>query len=204
MPTETVFRTMREQIVEYIRKDLLGGDLKEGDPLREKELAERFGVSRGPVRDALLQLTQEGLLVARPNRGVVVGSPPSEVTQPLAVDLRRRIETFAIERLLDKGLVTDEAISDLEEILERLRTDCEQGDLSAISEHDMAFHKRLVELVGDDDLTAMWTPITARMVLHYSRHKDMIEDYEEHAAILAAIRAGDKKAAVKALETNIR
>ena len=72
MPTETVFRTMREQIVEYIRKDLLAGDLKAGDPLREKELAERFGVSRGPVRDALLQLTQEGLLVARPHRGVVV------------------------------------------------------------------------------------------------------------------------------------
>ncbi len=195
---------MREQIVEYIRRDLLAGNLKEGEPLREVELAERFGVSRGPVRDALLQLTQEGLLVARPNRGVVVGSPLSEAIQPLAVDLRRRIETFAIERLIDEGLITEEAIAVLERIVERLKVDCEEGNLSAIAEHDMAFHKCLVELVGEDDLTAMWIPITARMVLHYSRHKNMMEDYQEHAAILAAIRARDKQAAIEAMEINIQ
>jgi len=133
-----------------------------------------------------------------------VGSPLSDAIQPLAVDLRRRIETFAIEKLIDEGLITEEAIASLQRIVERLRVDCEEGNLSAIAEHDMAFHKCVVESVGEDDLTAMWIPITARMVLHYNRHKNMMEDYQEHAAILAAIRARDKQAAIEAMEINIQ
>ena len=70
MSNSTVYRTIREQIVEQLRNEVLSGEIAAGESLREQKLAERFGVSRGPIRDALLQLTQEGLLVAQPNRGV--------------------------------------------------------------------------------------------------------------------------------------
>ena len=102
MANSTVYRTIREQIVEQIRNDVLSGEIAAGESLREQKLAERFGVSRGPIRDALLQLTQEGLLVAQPNRGVRVGQGPSELIQPLVVALRRRIEAFALETVLDQ------------------------------------------------------------------------------------------------------
>ena len=66
------------------------------------ELAERFGVSRGPIRDALLQLTQEGALVYVPNRGVRVGTPTPDEIRDLLVVLRRRIETSALEQIFDR------------------------------------------------------------------------------------------------------
>ena len=68
----TVHRTIREQVAAHLRYAVLSGELGEGEALREQPLARHFGVSRGPVRDALLQLTQEGLLVAEQNCGVRV------------------------------------------------------------------------------------------------------------------------------------
>jgi len=97
-----VYRTIREQIADRIRTDVLSGRLLEGTSLREQTLARQYGVSRAPIRDALLQLTQEGLLVARPNCGVKVGAASSEEIQPLVVELRRKIEVFALRNAFGK------------------------------------------------------------------------------------------------------
>ncbi|RME91883.1 MAG: GntR family transcriptional regulator, partial [Verrucomicrobia bacterium] len=93
-----VYRTIREQITERIRADLLAQRFAAGATLREQALAKRYGVSRAPVRDALLQLTNEGLLVARPHCGVQVADLPDESLQPLVIELRRKIESFALRR----------------------------------------------------------------------------------------------------------
>ena len=69
MSSPPVFRTIREQIADRIRADVIAGRLAEGTNLREQALAKQYGVSRAPIRDALLQLTQEGLLIAKPNCG---------------------------------------------------------------------------------------------------------------------------------------
>ena len=76
MPHGEPIHTIREQIADHIRADILSGQLLEGEQLREQLLAERFGVSRGPIRDVLLQLTQEGLLISKRNCGVRVGPAP--------------------------------------------------------------------------------------------------------------------------------
>jgi DNA-binding GntR family transcriptional regulator len=78
MSEAPVFRTIREQVADRIRADGLSGRLSEGTSLREQSLARQYGVSRAPIRDALLQLTQEGLLVAKPNCGVQVASPSGD------------------------------------------------------------------------------------------------------------------------------
>ncbi len=194
--------TIREQIADHIRADILSGELLEGEQLREQLLAQRFGVSRGPIRDVLLQLTQEGLLVSKRNCGVRVGPAPDEWIQPLVVDLRQRIEIFALRKIL-KAL-DDEAIQCLDEMVERLRSACERGDLVAIVKHDMAFHRHILEMTGDENLVAIWLPIVQRMMLHYTRHEDMMESHREHAAILDAIRAKDVKRTVAALKQNIQ
>jgi len=197
-----VQRTIREQIADRIRTDVLSGRLSEGTNLREQTLAEQYGVSRAPIRDALLQLTQEGLLVAKPNCGVRVGSPSGEEIQPLVIDLRRKIEVFALGKVF--GKLTEADVDRLEETVERLRVACRKEDLGEIVQHDMALHRHILEATGNADLLAMWLPIVSRMFLHYSRHCEMMESHSEHAAIVDAIRRSDKNAAMEALTRNIQ
>jgi len=96
-----VYRTIREQIAHRLRNEVLAGRFSQGEPLREAKLAKRFGVSRGPIRDALLQLTQEGLLTGQPNVGVKVSQSPSEAIRPLVVELRKQIEGYALAAIFN-------------------------------------------------------------------------------------------------------
>src|SRR6516164_6610217 len=96
-------RSLREQVADRLRRDVLAGELVPGEHLREIELAGRFGVSRGPVRDALLQLAQEGWLVLEPHCGAKVARPAPEGLLPLIRAQRRAVERFAI-RLFFKSI----------------------------------------------------------------------------------------------------
>ncbi len=197
-----VFRTIREQIADRIRADVISGRLAEGTSLREQALAKQYGVSRAPIRDALLQLTQEGLLEAKPNCGVRVGSASGEEIQPLVVELRRKIEVFALRKVFSK--LTESDIERLDETVKRLKLACESEDLAGVVQQDMALHRYILEATGNADLLAIWLPIVSRMFLHYSRHRNMMESYQEHAAIVEAIRRKDRKAAIEALTANIQ
>jgi len=202
MPNDVVHRTIREQIADRLRRDVLSGALGSGAPLREEALAQRFGVSRGPIRDALIQLTQEGLLVAKPNCGVRVREAPGAEIQKLVVDMRRRIEALALRQGFRR--IADEGLPRLEGIVDAIKTACEEEDLPSLVEHDMAFHRAIVEMAEDDDLVAIWMPIVVRMMLHYSRHEDLMESYREHVAVVDAIRAKDRRVAVAALKENFQ
>ena len=197
-----VIRTMREQIADRIRTDVLSGRLEVGSNLREEFLAKQYGVSRAPVRDALLQLTQEGLLEAKPNCGVRVGDAPDEKLQPLIVQLRRKIESFALELAFDE--FTDEDLAELDETVEGLHKACEAQDLAQVVHYDMALHRHIIEVAGSKELVLLWLPVVSRMMLHCSRHNDMMESYREHAEIVRAIRAKDRAAAFETLLANIR
>jgi DNA-binding GntR family transcriptional regulator len=202
MANSTVYRTIREQIVEQLRNEVLSGEFTAGESLREQKLAERFGVSRGPIRDALLQLTQEGLLVAQPNRGVRVGHGPSQQIQPLIVALRRRIETFALECIFDQ--LTGKDLAQLETILARFEQACSRNEMAEAIPHDIALHRWIVERVGDADLLQIWLSTIVRMRLRYTRHTHLSESFAEHQTIVAAIRRRDLPAALAALEANIQ
>ena len=186
-----VFRTIREQIADRIRADVISGRLAEGTNLREQALAKQYGVSRAPIRDALLQLTQEGLLVAKPNCGVRVGSPSGVEIQPLVVELRRKIEVFALRKVFSK--LTNSDVERLQDTVQRLKIACENEDLAEVVQQDMALHRYILEATGNTDLLAIWLPIVSRMLLHYSRHRNMMESYREHAAIVDAIRRKRQK-----------
>ena len=202
MSNSTVFRTIREQIVEQLRNDVLTGEFAAGESLREQKLAQRFGVSRGPIRDALLQLTQEGLLIAQPNRGVRVGHGPSDLIQPLVVALRRRIEAFALETVLDQ--LTEQDLDQLDEILARFQQACSHNEIAEAIPHDIALHRWIVERVGDPDLLQLWLSTIIRMRLRYTRHQHLSESFAEHKAIVDALHRRDKPAALQALEANIQ
>ncbi|MEM1084443.1 MAG: GntR family transcriptional regulator [Verrucomicrobiota bacterium] len=196
-----VYRTIREQITERIRSEVLSQRLTAGTSLREQALAETYGVSRAPVRDALLQLTNEGLLVAKPNCGVKVAALPDESLQPLVIRLRREIETVALSRLIEKHADVD--FSTFDNILAELKEACASGDQSQIVQCDMAFHRFIIEAAGERELLTLWLPVVSRMMLNYSRHENWMESYREHEAIVKAIRDQDLEFATELLVNNV-
>ena len=202
MATSEIYRTLPEQIAARLRQEVLSSKLKPGDPLREVDLSERFGVSRGPVREAFRQLTQQGLLVLEPNKGVRVAQNPSVEVRPLVVSLRRTIEKFVLESIFER--ITRDDIALWEEILADIKLACESNDVDALTEHDLRFHQAIIRSHDDRDLFALWQPIAMRMMMQYNRLDDIMDSYREHKQILDAIRDGDKAAALRALETNIQ
>ncbi len=194
--------TYREQIADNLRSRILVEQLEPGTPLREVALAKEYGISRGPIRDALLQLTQEGLLEARPHRGVCVAPRPAPDVRKLLVRIRRDIEAFAVGAFIDRA--GSEARTQLAENLEAFEIACTQESMPEVVALDMQFHRTLVEVADPNALLNSWLPIIVRLTLPYSRHQTLMESYQEHRAIFAAIERGDKKAATQALKRNIQ
>lgn len=197
----TPVRTIREQIAGRLRADILSGNLPRGSKLREQHLAERFGVSRAPIRDVLMQLTQQGLVMSAPNCGARVSDNAAEWMQPLVVKVRREIEIFALRKSIK--LIGDKEIARLEGLVGRIGEACKSGDMALVAELDIAFHECLLEFAGEPDLVSIWMPIVTRMILHYTRLEERTHIYDEHFAIFDAVRAGDLKRAIEALKQNI-
>ena len=192
---------MREQITERIRSEVLSQELAAGTSLREQALAEKYGVSRAPIRDALLQLSNEGLLVAKPNCGVKVAPLPDKSLQPLIVGLRRDIEAVALNKMFDR--YDEVKFGPFKDVMEEFRIACESGVQSAVVQCDMAFHRFILTASDEQDLLSLWLPIVSRMMLNYTRHKDWMESYREHDAIANAILKRDRNLASELLLKNI-
>ena len=195
-------RTIREQVTSQIRDELVAGTFPAGSALRESELAERFGVSRGPIRDALLQLSNEGFLAYQANRGVTVRHPPDPDDREFITSLRTQLETHVIK----KGIATlsEESINKIESALNKLKSACDSGDVAAIASCDMAFHQAVLVGCGGEDLVPAWKQLCSRMLLIYTRLTDYQQAYREHVQIFEALQAKKTQAAIAALKTNIK
>ena len=193
-------RSVREQIIDTLRAEVLAGAWTNDAPVREQALAERFGVSRGPIRDALQQLSREGVLIYRPNKGVRVNAPPSEAERQLLQSMRREMETFCLGQCINQLNEADD--EQLESILSELTRACERGDHSAIADCDLALHRYLVRRASNE-LEAVWQSITSRLLMDYSRIDRADEIIAEHLAIVVAVKKRDFKASQKALHANI-
>ena len=199
--TRTI-QTSREQVVNWLRVRVASGEFTEGERLAERVLIDRLGVGRGPIRDALLELTKEGLLLAKPNCGVRIAPRPSDSTAALFAQSRRNIESHALQRGFDR---IDDTIRDAwRSHLDRFSFVCQRENLADVVEEDMSFHRSIVQLDVEDHLEPVWLPIVSRMRLPYSRHHSLMESYEEHKRVVDAALSGDQEAAVAALRNNIQ
>lgn len=198
-------RGLRDQIVDRLRAEVISGNLPEGTPLREIELSSRFGVSRGPIREALQQLTFEGLLTGTPNRGVQVAPSPPEAVRGLIIPIRRAVETFALRHFFDQVDANDFAHWD--SILIRLRLACEQKNYIEIAEQDVALHRAIIIRSGQRDLHAIWSVLVARILTHFRenhpKYIDTMDIYYEHRDLFEVFRKGDAEMAVEALAAHI-
>lgn len=192
---------LRDKVTDRLREEILTGKLEEGEALREIPLAARFKVSRGPIRDALLQLTQEGLLVTEANRGSRVNQVWDKNVRPKMVTFRCEIECFALRHLLHRG--PDMDLSIFRDNLAKFEVACRKNRLDAVVRLDMAFHRAILEESLQPGLESVWRPIMGGMRLPYSRHRTLLDSYHEHKEIVAAMEAGKIRPALAALKNNI-
>ncbi len=194
--------TAASEIVDRIRTDLDAGVWVPGETLRQEELAERYGASRMPVREALLQLHAEGLISMQPNRGaVVVQLAESDVIE--IFELRCQIEGYllahAIPRHNAKSLARAEAIQQ-----ELEAEDSRAGWLDG----DRQFHARLYEPAAKPRAMAVATMLRAQ-VERYGLHVLTPDSRRsawarEHRELIGAARRNDVASGVKALESHLR
>jgi DNA-binding GntR family transcriptional regulator len=199
-------RGLRGQIVSRLRDDILSGRLAEGQRLSEALLAGRFDVSRPTIREVLVQLTNEGLLLARPHCGVRVAAPAPDSVRAVIIPIRRTIETYALRLFFDD--ITPDDFRGWQKILSKMEAAGREKDRATAVEQDIAFHRSLLERAGQPDLLAIWTTIVARIRHHFWRthlscKNRPIDVYADHRALVEAFRTGDKEAAVKSLEEHI-
>jgi DNA-binding GntR family transcriptional regulator len=206
MAGTTAIRSVRQQVTDALRDDILAGRLSEGERLSELKLAERFGVGRAVIREALIQLTHEGLAVTKANCGVKVAPPAPAALRDVFLPIRRTIETYALKLFFDEINEDDHRMWD--EILERMEDACRRKDLQAISQHNFDFHRSLLARANQADLLAIWQNILLRIRGHFwnsvkNYDRDLLAIAAEHRALVNAFRQGDKEAAVRALEQHI-
>lgn len=155
-----IINNQRDQIVEYIRKKIFRGELKEGTQLKETPMAKELGVSRGSLREAIRQLEQEGLLKYITNRGVFISEvddgPMEEVVNPI----RLRLEQYALKLIIQNH--PREVFDSWDEIMARMYFACKQHDVGLCTETDIEFHRRIIETSGSSDLLAIWMTIASR------------------------------------------
>lgn len=197
MPT-----TLKRQIADSLRGQILSGQWAEGTRIKEESLAEQFGVSRGPIRDVMLELSKEGLLQALPNKGASINALLSTKARSICLRARRDLETLALREGFPNW--TNDDFLEMEKILRRFRVAAEVGDLSEVIEHDIAFHRAIIENYRQENLLILWLPLMTTMALPYSRHQNLIESYNEHEEILQTLKANDIKEGIRLLKTHIQ
>lgn len=192
-------------IADQLRMEIITGRIEEGAALREVSLAERFEVSRAPIREALKQLAHEGMVESKPNCGMRVAPSSSKSMQELVIPLRQTVETFALRSIFDD--LNDEDFAEWEALLIEMKAACENQDFLQLTELDIKFHQSIVARSPEQGLMTIWLTLVSRLRRHFlegfQKPNDPMKVYYEHLAIVSMFRSGKLEPSIQALISNI-
>jgi len=184
-------QTLREKILETIRDAILKGNMKPGERVSEPDLAERFGISRTPIREAFRQLESEGYLQVIPRKGAVVASlSERDIEEFYAIKII--LEGFAARMAAEN--LTPKDIERLESINERLQQIAAEGDVKNFFRVHNEFHEVFIKAAGNEKLYEMITQLVmrfkrlrlaslsqpGRMEISVEEHRNMIQAFKNH------------------------
>ena len=197
----------REKAYAYLRENILVDPAKQGTFLNEQELAAEIGVSRTPVREALLLLVADGLVELIPQRGAYVPAVTGrEVTE--LMELRGVLENYAARQAITAGTVPVQAMTRTLQEQEELPEAIDAGSAREFIRLDAAFHQLLVDAAGNELISRTYAKLHVRQVLvgvealfrTSGRRRHVCS---EHREILDALAAGDAAAACGAISRHL-
>jgi DNA-binding GntR family transcriptional regulator len=175
--------------VNELREEILEGRLNQGERLSEVSLSTTLGVSRAPIREALLHLEQEGLVVSLPYKGAsVVTLSPQDFLE--LSTLRIALEKLAWARAMER--ITPEAVADLTAIIGEMEFAVKSDLKAKLVRLDLDFHERVFIMADHSRLYTAWTAIKWQVALFLLARRKKVDDYhniivEEHAELIEAI-----------------
>lgn len=181
---------LRDQILGALRAAIIDGRYSPGERLTEDRLADDFGVSRNPVREALRVAAAEGFVVILPRRGAVVASPSSTAIADIFA-VRERLEPLAARLAAERA--TPEGIAALRALLERAREATEQDDLVRLAELNSDLHLQILKLSGNPWLSTIAKALYLHVqwVFRLGAAERAPHSWDEHIALVDAIESGD-------------
>lgn len=193
--------TLATTVTEQIRDQVHQGMFPPGHQFNEVELAQRLGVSRGPVRESLQLLVHEGLLERHPHRGVFV----PVLTDAEILDIfyaRMALESAAFRRVISEP-TPPELIASLTSTVDEMARAEETGDWAAVGDLDMRFHTLVIEAAGSPRLSRMFAGLVSetRLCLNFMAdvHPARLDLRPEHQELTRLIAADDADAALATL-----
>lgn len=193
-----------DRVYAHVKQGVLERRYEGGSLLTEGELADAVGVSRTPVREALLRLEAEGLIKLYPKKGALV-LPVSAQEIADVVETRQLVEEHAARKAVP---ASPRLLARLEELLDRQKEQAAAGDLAGAAVTDRCFHAEIVRSGGNEILSRLYDQLRDRQlrmgvaVMH--AHPDRItKTLVEHEQILQALRAGDADAVVALIHGHV-
>ena len=189
---------LRDVVFNTLRQAILRGELKPGERLMEIQPANKLGVSRTPIREAIRKLELEGLVLMIPRKGAEV----AEITEKSlrdVLEVRRALEELAVELVCEK--ITDEQIQDLKDAAEEFKESLKDGDITRIAEADVKFHDVIYMATDNQKLIQLLNNLREQMYryrVEYLKRSDFHQQLiDEHEEIIETIESGQKDRAVQ-------
>jgi len=184
-------RVFREEIREQLIEDILSGRLPPGSRIVETRIAQQFGVSQGPVREALRDLELFGFVVSSPFRGTQVRKISTEELLEI-YPIRAALEAVAARTAALR--IDDATLGEMEELIAAMREASARDDTHAQANADGAFHHAIIKAAGNRMLEHVWQTMRLSIttcVTHAVTHRSLHEITERHVPLLEALRARD-------------
>lgn len=191
-------------VYESLRSSIVAMKMPPGTPIREKEIAVQFGLSRTPVREAVLRLADEGLIEVFPQSGTFVARIPYD-DLPEAIVIRKALETAAV-RIATQRMSRSQELA-LASIIERQREAAAENDTEQFHKADEAFHAKIAEISGYPGIWKLVLQVKTQVdrfrQLTLLMPKRMLVVIDDHQAILDRMSAKDVEGAAEALEQHL-
>ena len=195
---------LRDLVFNTLRQAILTGELKPGERLMEIHLADKLGVSRTPIREAIRKLELEGLVTMIPRRGAEVAQI-TEKSMSDVLEVRRTLDALCAELACDR--ISEEGLAALKDACGQFEQCVAGRDAQRIAQADVALHDIILQATGNQRLIQMVNNLAEQMyryrfeyIKDSSQHERLVE---EHKIIYQSILNKDKETAAAAARTHI-
>ncbi len=192
-------KTLKEEIIEYLRTRIITGELKPGDRVVELDIAKKYDISRGPVREAVRLLEDQGLLEYKKNIGCVVKILSKKELKESHL-IFSTLEKLSIK--LTNGVIKDEHLKEIEKLVENIKEYVEERDIEKIIQNDYEIHKQILLNAENNKLLELWESMkSSNYAIYYTiiqKNENIInEAYKKHIDLIEALKEQDAEKSIK-------